>query len=258
MARLLFAFGVTIAVVSAAAVLAFLYRHLFGHRIWIKFLRRTGYRRREDPLAPVEAQARAVLDEIVRPEGIVRGPWVRDVDGQTLTYEAWTYQEDGATMTQESWALEMPVAVPSHAQVVERKLAPAAQAAGHPQAPGLRETLGAAALGRERRWSQLLPVALATGDPAFDARFLVLVERGASLPLFLRHDGLLRYLAALPEVYLVVFQKWITLDDPAGALRRHHVGPGALTPAQAMEREPAAHDQVAQTLAIVSRAIRGV
>jgi hypothetical protein len=65
------------------------------------------------------------------------------------------------------------------------------------------------------------------------------------------------YVAALPEACLLVAQRWIELDDPAGALRRHHVGLGAVTPAQVMEREPAVHDQVAQTLAILSRAVRG-
>ena len=248
MAAMVFAFGFVLVFMVVVALAAFLYRKLFGHQIWVKFLNRTGYRRRADPYAPVEAQARAVLDEIFRAEGIVRGPWVRDVDEQTLTYNAWMYEENGATVTQESWMLEMPVEVPWQVQIVERRLAQ----------PGLRQTLASAALGRERRWGQLLPVELPTGDPIFDERFLVLVDKEASLPRFLQDPGVRRYVTALPEACLVVAQKWVTLDDPAGALRRHHVGLSAVTPAQLLDREPAAHDQVAQTLAILSRAVRAV
>ena len=238
--------GVVVVFVVAVFGLAILYRNLFGHQIWVRFLTRTGYRRKADPAAPIEAQAKAVLAEIFRPEGIVRGPWVREVDGQTLTYNAWMYGENGATVTQESWQLAMPTEVPGQVQILERRLAQ----------PGFRETLASKALGRDRRWGTLLPHELRTGDQAFDARFLVLGDRPGSAPPFLQDPAVRHYVAALPEACLLVAQRWIELDDPAGALRRQHVGLTAVTPSQMMEREPAVHDQAAQTLAILSRAVR--
>src|SRR4051794_6911663 len=95
--------AVAVVMVFCVAVVgaALLYRNLFGHQIWVRFLQRTGYRRRADPGASIQFQARAVLGEIFRPEGVVRGPWIREVDGQTLTYNSWTYSEGDSGVTEE-------------------------------------------------------------------------------------------------------------------------------------------------------------
>src|SRR4051812_32804280 len=105
-----FLIAVAVVVVFCVAVVgaAVLYRNLFGHKIWVRFLQRTGYRRRADPGASIQFQAKALLGEIFRPEGVVRGPWIREVDGQTLTYNSWMYRDGDDSVTEESWSLEMP------------------------------------------------------------------------------------------------------------------------------------------------------
>jgi hypothetical protein len=224
---------------------AILYRNTFGHKIWVRFLQRTGYRRKADPTAPIEAQARAVLGEIFRPEGVVRGPWVRDIEGQTLTYNSWMYGQGNETVTQESWQLETTYEAQSEVQVLERRLA-------H---PGFFDTLASKALGRERRWGQTLPNQILTGDPSFDERFVVRTSHPSQLPPYLHDQELKRALWDIPEVCLVIAQRWVALDDPAGALRKRHVG-NAISPATMMEREPSVHDHAAHTLALVARSVR--
>lgn len=222
-----------------------LYRRLFGLPIWVKFLERTGYRRKEDPSAPLQQQAQAILSEIFRPEGIARGPWIREVEGQTLTYSSLMYREGDNNLTQESWQLELSFDTRVQVQILERRLA----------LPGLMQKLADAALGRSRRWGQVLPHELRTGDKEFDERFVVRSDRSGPPPGFLNDPEVRRELMSLPAAYLVVAQRWIVLDDPEGTLRRKYVGM-AVTPRQMMEREPPVHDHAAQVLAILARSIR--
>jgi hypothetical protein len=166
--------------VGACFAAALLYRRLFGLPLWMKFLERTGYRRKADPSAPLEAQARAVMAEIFRPEGVVRGPWIRDVEGLTLTYNSWMYREDEANVTQESWQLELPFDAGFQVQLLERRLAQ----------PGMLQKLTSEALGRSRRWGERLPHEIRTGDSNFDQRFLVLSDEAATVPPFLLDPAL--------------------------------------------------------------------
>ncbi len=242
----LIAIAVAAVFVGLCFVAALIYRNIFGVRIWTRFLAQTGYRRAAAPNEPIEVQAKAILGEIFRPEGVVRGPWVRDVEGQKLTYNSWMYSDGNANVTQESWQLEMPAELTSQVQLLERRLAQ----------PGSLRTLVNAALGRDRRWGEMLPCEVLTGDAAFDARFQVRVSQHNAIPRFLLDPTVRQWISSLPEVCLVFAQRWIVLDDPAGALRRAYVGLSAVTPAQMMEKEPMAHEQVAQTLALLSRAAR--
>ncbi len=241
---LLIATGSVLVFFALCVGLAVLYRNVFGVKIWMRFLERTGYRRKVDPAAPLEMQAKAVLGELMRPEGVGRGPWVRPVDGQTLTYESLMYRDAESNVTQESWQIELPREPSGRVQVLERRLT-------H---PSLLSVLGNAALGRERRWGALMPYATPTGDPTFDARFLVLSDRADAAPHFLADPSVRASLWDLPEACVVVGDRSIVLDDPAGALRKRHVG-NAVSPSAMMELEPAVHDQAARTLAILSRAV---
>lgn len=234
-----------VAFVCVCFAAGMLYRRLFGLPIWVKFLERTGYRRKEDPHAPVEQQAQAILREIFRPEGVARGPWIREVEGQTITYNSLMYREGDDNVTQESWQLELPFDTKMQVQVLERRLAK----------PGLTTRLTDAALGRSRRWGETLPHELRTGDKEFDERFVVRSDKSGSPPGFLADPGVRQVLTTLPEVYLVVAQRWIVLDDPEGTLRRKYVGM-AVTPRQMMKKEPPVHDEAAHVLVTLSRTIR--
>ncbi|MFO0578329.1 MAG: hypothetical protein U1A78_30355 [Polyangia bacterium] len=222
-----------------------LYRRLFGLPIWVKFLERTGYRRKEDPSAPIEQQAHAIMREIFRPEGVARGPWIREIEGHTLTYSSLMYREGDENVTQESWQLELPSEVRMQVQILERGLAK----------PGLLQKLADAALGRSRRWGELLPHELRTGDKDFDERFVVRADKGQAPPRFLTDPEARQALATLPAACVVVAQRWVVLDDPEGTLRRKYVGM-AVTPRQMMEREPPVHEHAANVLLTLARSIR--
>lgn len=222
-----------------------LYRRLFGLRIWVKFLTRTGYRRKQDPTAPIERQAQLVMSEIFRPGGVARGPWIREIEGRTLTYNAWMYWDKDGEVAQESWQLELSFDARMQVQILERRGAK----------PDLMEKLKDAALGGDRRWSETLPHELRTGDSQFDERFVVRSDKSGPPPRFLNDPEVRKVLLSLPAAYMVVAQRWIVLDDPEGTLRRKYVGM-AVTPRQMMEREPPGHDHAAHVLATLARSLR--
>lgn len=231
-------------VIAGSFAVAMLYRRRFGHAIWVKFLRRTGYRRKADPNAPIEQQAQAILEDIFRLEGAIRGPWIRDVDGLTLTYSSWLHNQGDESVTQESWQLELPADSQINVQLIDRRLAK----------PGRLQKL-CVAPEHKRRLGELLPHELRTEDRRFDERFLVRADNADTLPAFLSDSEVRQVLQDLPAVCIVVAQREIVLDDLEGSLRRKHVGM-ALTPRQMMLREPSAHDQVARMLSTLWHAIR--
>lgn len=247
---LLIATVVVAAFLAAVIGFAFWYRNKFGVQLWVSFLQRSGFRRAENPMAPLDQQARAILAEMGHPTGAVRGPWVRTVGAWNVRYRSWTHVECDKPVTEQVWLLQLEHPVGFQMQILERSRS----------AQSFLGTLASTALGRNRRWEESLREEPGIGripfddtSGSFDERFVVRTDSPADARSFLTSPAVRAAIMALPEVFLVVAGEWLTVDDPTGAVHRKLVGLSAITPGQILDREVAMHDFVVDKLSAMAQ-----
>ena len=247
MEALLFAFLVLAVVVGLAVAYALYWRKYKGPALWAEFLTRTGYRRAADPQAPVEAQARAILADILPRDGVVRrGPWIRDVRGLPLQYDgsisSGTAAGEQAMFYAETWRMRLPAASSFGLQLVDRSIAQ----------PGTAQLAARQLLRKGRSWSAVFPTVVASGEPIFDARVLALSDVPAEAAKLLGDWHLRQRLLDMPEIDLVLSGTELRFDDPSGTLRRTVMGAWTGSPTTMIQREPEVHEHVAELLRYVA------
>jgi hypothetical protein len=237
---ILIPFALTVGVLAVILVPAVAYviywRKVQGPKLWTAFLTQSGYRRVQNPGAPLEQQARDILQDIFPKAGVVkRGPWLRDEKGLPVYFEGTisTRREGSRSMTSftESWCLKLPAAAPFGMQLVDRKLVD----------PSLLASAGNALIGRSRSFMARFPALSGTGIPFIDQRFAVFSNDAARAQQVLADATLQGMLHALPEADVRMEGPDITFDDPSGTCRRQVVGLGLVGPTQMLAKEPQVH-----------------
>jgi hypothetical protein len=149
-----------------------------------------------------------------------------------------------------SWWAPLPAPPRVRIQIAERSLTGAMKS--------LKEAFG----NSERRWQQLYPVAVASGDQELDARLLFFGDDTAQVQHVLAAPGLRELLLGSAEVDLAVHPDRVVLADPTQknmiAGMGGQIGNMALGTdmSKRMELTIPVHDRMAQLLGTVINAIR--
>lgn len=216
------------------------------------FFERTGYRYADIYDQPLENHVMHGQKLVTNPSGY-HVHMIRDFHGlpvNSVTDYSVTRTGNKTTISQSGswWA---PLATPPRLrlQVAEKSLTGAVKA--------LKEAFSSS----QRHWHQQYPVALQSGNPELDARFLFFGDDQNSLAV-LHAPGLAELLLGCAEVDLTVHTDRVVFNDPTqknmvagmgGQIGNMALGADMM---KRMELTIPVHDRMAQILAVVAGAVR--